>query len=136
VLAALLNFVQITSHDASKSFTEKVKADDKTFSSYPVSDYVMVPHLPAQSNPLRADTTSLPTSLMAWTRSSRTRSLHGSILTSQQRPVRRRRGFKGSPTGTCVLEHNGENHKLGARIYIYLVALSSRRVFSLPLQAQ
>jgi hypothetical protein len=84
------------------------------FSSYPVSDYLIVLHLPTlQSDPSRADTTSLPMSLMAWTRSSRTRSLHGSILTSQQRPVRRRRGFEGSPTGACVLEHNGENHKLG-----------------------
>jgi hypothetical protein len=37
VLYASLIFVQVTSHDASKLFIEKVKADDKKFSSYPVS---------------------------------------------------------------------------------------------------
>lgn len=35
-----------------------------------------------------------------------------------------------------VLEHDGKHHKLGTRINVYLVALSSRRVFSLPLQTQ
>ena len=35
----LLSLVQVTSHDASKSFVEKVKADDKTFSSYEVGDF-------------------------------------------------------------------------------------------------
>lgn len=38
MLDILLSLVQITSHDASKSFVEKVKADDKTFSSYAVGD--------------------------------------------------------------------------------------------------
>ncbi len=33
-----LSFVQVTSHDASKTFVEKAKVDDKTFSSYPVGD--------------------------------------------------------------------------------------------------
>lgn len=32
-----LIFAQVTSHDASKAFLEKVNADDKTFSSYSVS---------------------------------------------------------------------------------------------------
>jgi len=126
VLYTLLSLVQITSYDASKSFVEKVKADDKTFSSYTVGDYLISLYLLTQMNPSRADTTSSPMSPMAWMRSSRTRSSRGSMLTSQGRPARRRQSFEGSY----------ECGKLGTRIYIYLVALSPRRVFSLPLQTQ
>lgn len=46
MLDVLLSLVQITSHDASKAFVEKVEANDKTFSSYAVSDYSTALHLP------------------------------------------------------------------------------------------
>ena len=46
MLDVLLSPVQITSHDASKTFIEKVGANDKTFSSYAVSDYSVVLHIP------------------------------------------------------------------------------------------
>lgn len=68
-----LSSTQITSHDASKSFVEKVKVDDKTFSSYPVGDHLTVSHLVVQLVPSRVVTMSLPMSLMAWMRNSRTR---------------------------------------------------------------
>ena len=93
----LLTPIQVTSHDASKSFVEKVKADDKAFSSYPVGDYLIMLHFLIQLDPPRADTMNSSMSLMAWTRSSQTRLSHGSLPTSQRRPVRqRRRSFKGT----------------------------------------
>lgn len=136
MIDASLRFVQVTSHDASKSFVEKVKADDKMFSSYPVTDRSVVLHFFAHMDSYRADTTNSPMSPMAWTRSLRTRSSRGSMPASRQRRVRRRRSFERSHTNVCTLDHNRENHKLGTRMYIYLVALSSRRIFPLPLQAQ
>lgn len=42
MLDNLLSIIQVTSHDVSKSFVEKVKADDKKFSSYPVGDHLIV----------------------------------------------------------------------------------------------